>query len=92
MVYTSVITSKGTITLPASLRRKLGLAEGDTVEISLHGNEIVVKPRNGWDEFFENTHELGKKARAMIAEGKASALLTNEEIERAASEGRRRGY
>lgn len=92
MVYTSVVTSKGTITLPAPLRSKLGLVEGDTVEISLHGNEIVAKPRNSWDEFFENTQDFGKKARVMIADGKASLLLTNYDIERAANEGRRLGY
>lgn len=78
--------------MPAPLRSKLGLAEGDTVEISLQGSQIVIKPRNGWDEFFENTHEFGKKARALIADGKASVLITNTDIDRAASEGRRRGY
>lgn len=78
--------------MPAPLRSKLGLAEGDTVEISLHGNEIIAKPRNGWDEFFENTQDFGKKARTMTTDGKVSVLMTNEDIDRAASEGRRRGY
>lgn len=31
MVYTTIITSKGTTTIPADLREKLHLKEGDTV-------------------------------------------------------------
>lgn len=92
MNYTSRITSKGTITLPAPLRKQLGLQEGDTVELSLKSNTIAVKPRNSWDEFFANTNSFGKKARDMIAKGEKSALLTSEDIAKAAQEGRARGY
>lgn len=80
MIYTSRITSKGTITLPATLRKQLGLQEGDTVELSLSGNTIVTKPRIGWDEFFVKSQEFGKQARDMIANGERQALHSNKDI------------
>ena len=92
MTYTSTITSKGTITLPAAFRAQLGLKEGDKVELSLSGDSIITKPQSGWDEFLSNTNDFGKKARTMMASGKKKALLSSVDIARAAEEGRRRGY
>lgn len=37
------ITAKGQITLPKSLRDKLGVSEGDYLEASLRGNELVFR-------------------------------------------------
>jgi len=39
------IRSKGQITLPAKLRRKLGLKEGDFVEIEETAEGLLLKPR-----------------------------------------------
>lgn len=83
MNYTSTITSKGTITLPAAFRAKLSLQEGDKVELSLHGSTVTVKPKLGWDEFFAASEKFGEKARKQIAAGKKEALLTNEAIAKA---------
>ncbi len=66
--------------MPAPLRKQLGLQEGDTVELSLHGNTIVTTPRIGWDEFFSQAHEFGQKARDMMASGEKKPLLTNKDI------------
>lgn len=92
MNYISTVTSKGTITLPAALRAQLGIREGDKVEISLEGNRIITTPKLGWDEFFVQMHEFGAKARAQIAAGEATSLLTNDDITAAAEKGRGRGY
>lgn len=92
MTYTSTVTSKGTITLPASIRKKLGITQGRKVTFSLHGDTISVKPESGWDEFFAATADFGAKARAQIATGKAKSLLTNSDIEKAAVAGRKANY
>lgn len=60
MTYTSTVTSKGTITLPASIRAKLGITEGKKVTIQLRGDTIEVVPQGGWEEFFA----VGEKLRA----------------------------
>lgn len=87
MIYESTVTSKGTITLPASIRKKLGIVEGRKVRIQLRGNNISVKPQGGWDEFFTemDTLQLSKK---LIKPAPASSM----EIEAAAARGRRMGY
>lgn len=50
MKYTSTVTSKGTITLPASIRAKLGITSGNEVEISLKGDTIAITPKGGWEQ------------------------------------------
>ena len=52
MSYHAKITSKGQITLPAELRARLGLDEGDTVEFYLDGlGRVSMRPRRpGVDE------------------------------------------
>ena len=38
------LSSRGTITLPAGVRRRLGLAEGDVLTVRLSGRSIVLTP------------------------------------------------
>lgn len=92
MTYSSTVTIKGTITLPASIRKKYGITPGQRVDISHHGDVITIKAQSGWDEFFTATADFGKQARDMIARGEAKPLLTNEDIEQAAQLGRQKGY
>ncbi|MBI4704393.1 MAG: AbrB/MazE/SpoVT family DNA-binding domain-containing protein [Deltaproteobacteria bacterium] len=40
----ATVSSKGQITLPAGLRRRLGIAPGDRVVIEAAGDAIVVRP------------------------------------------------
>lgn len=44
MIYTVSITSQGQISIPAKIRRKLGLKSGKKALVSLKNNEIIVKP------------------------------------------------
>jgi len=41
---TLVVSSRGQITLPAALRKRLGIKSGDVVIVENRGNEIVLKP------------------------------------------------
>lgn len=44
MKETLVVSSRGQITLPALLRKRLGLKTGDVVILEDRGSEIVLKP------------------------------------------------
>ena len=44
MSETLVVSSRGQITLPAALRKRLGIRSGDVVILEEHGNEVVLKP------------------------------------------------
>jgi antitoxin PrlF len=44
MSETMVVSSRGQITLPAALRKRLGIRSGDVVILEERGNEVVLKP------------------------------------------------
>jgi len=44
MSETLVVSSRGQITLPAALRKRLGIKGGDVIILEDHGNEVVLKP------------------------------------------------
>ena len=44
MSETLVISSRGQITLPAALRRRLGIKGGDVIILEERGTEVVFKP------------------------------------------------
>lgn len=50
MTYTSVITSKGTVTIPAAFRKQLGLKEGTRVEFANQDGQLFVRPVISWQE------------------------------------------
>lgn len=89
MTYLSVVTSKGTITIPSDIRKKLGITAGRKVTLRLRGDAIEVIPQSGWDEFFTAT----KKIKQGVRSGKkhAKPLLTNDEIAVAARKAREDG-
>ena len=44
MSETLVVSSRGQITLPAALRKRLGIKSGDVMILEDRGNEVVLKP------------------------------------------------
>jgi len=44
MRETLVVSSRGQITLPAGLRKRMGINSGDVIILEEHGNQIVLKP------------------------------------------------
>lgn len=44
MAETTVVSDRGQITLPARLRKRLGIKGGDLVILEERGHEIVLKP------------------------------------------------
>jgi AbrB family looped-hinge helix DNA binding protein len=59
MAKTSVITRKGQITIPAEFRQRLGLKEGDTVELHWDDSTLTVIPRGS---VADRTYGLARKA------------------------------
>jgi AbrB family looped-hinge helix DNA binding protein len=44
MTYSSPIRSKGQVTVPQEIRKRLGLSSGDRVEFVIVGEETVIRP------------------------------------------------
>ena len=40
----AVVSSKGQVTLPAAMRRMLGIVAGSHIHFELRGNELIIKP------------------------------------------------
>jgi len=49
------ITSQGQVSVPAAIRRQLGVAPGSTLQWTLRGDEVVVRARKGVT--FEDMHK-----------------------------------
>ena len=44
MKYSSTISSKGQVTVPQEIRRRLGLGTGDRIEFVVEGDRTFVRP------------------------------------------------
>jgi len=44
MTSIATVTSKGQVTLPAAVRRALGIATGDRISFAVEGDHAVVRP------------------------------------------------
>lgn len=44
MTYSSVVSTKGQVTIPQQIRLRLGLNEGDRVEFVSEGNLTIIRP------------------------------------------------
>jgi len=44
MPDTTIVSSRGQITLPARLRKRLGIKSGDVILLEERGHEVVLKP------------------------------------------------
>lgn len=52
MAYSTVVTSKGTITIPSSIRKQFGIEQGRRVNVSVNSdNKIVLDPGITIEEF-----------------------------------------
>jgi antitoxin MazE len=67
--------SSGVI-IPKSMLTEIGIAAGDTVDLSLEDGRIAItpvkrRPREGWAEAFEEIGELSEEDRAWLEFGNA---------------------
>ena len=54
MSLQSTVTSKGQVTVPVEIRRRLGLKQGDRVEFAANGRETVLRRAPEAENPFEN--------------------------------------
>lgn len=66
-MYTTTLTSQGTVTLPAALRSKYNLAPGDTLVVSDNGNIIISKPLTFAQIRARNKAHLGPSANSPVS-------------------------
>jgi len=53
MKYSSSMSSKGQVTVPQEIRRRLGLSTGDRVEFVVEGDKTVIRPARSFPSVFE---------------------------------------
>jgi len=79
------IAANGTITLPAKLRKALGLATGDLVSAELRGGRIVIKPVKVVDAdeawfYTKRWQKMEAEADRDIARGRVKVFNSVEEL------------
>ena len=62
----STITSKGTITIPAKFRAKLGFKPGQKVQLSLRGSHVEVERTSTWEDLAKLREKLTKQIPAGV--------------------------
>ena len=61
MICSSVVSSKGQVTVPQEVRLRLGLKEGDRLEFIIEGDRTIIRPARGPGNPFERyAGALGK--------------------------------
>jgi len=53
MKYSSSISSKGQVTVPLEIRKRLGVAAGDRIDFIIDGDRTVIRPARDDDDPFE---------------------------------------
>ncbi|MGD1119972.1 MAG: AbrB/MazE/SpoVT family DNA-binding domain-containing protein [Dehalococcoidales bacterium] len=85
MTVYSKVTRHGQITLPASVRRELGIEEGDLIEISVRDEQAVLMPKKLIDKrqayFWTKKWQDGEKqADEDIKAGRVKAFDSVEDL------------
>jgi AbrB family looped-hinge helix DNA binding protein len=79
------VTRHGQITLPAEVRRKLGIEEGDLIEIAVENERAVLSPKKLIDSsqayFWSKSWQAGEReASADIESGRVKTFDDAEEL------------
>ena len=85
MTAYSKVTRHGQVTLPASVRRKLGIEEGDIVEVVVEDDKAVLLPKKIVDKsqayfWTKEWQEAEREASEDIRAGRVKTFDTAEEL------------
>jgi AbrB family looped-hinge helix DNA binding protein len=86
MSYSTTLTQKGQMTLPAAYRKRLGVEPGERVMITIEGDRVVIQK----DDYQQKLSDLRAKAQKHL-QAKGMHGLSIEEIKRRTAEARQRG-
>ena len=81
----SKVTRNGQITLPATIRRKLGIEEGDVVEMSIEDEKVVLAPKKLVDKsqayfWTKKWQDAEKQAEQDIESGRIKSFGSVDEL------------
>ena len=77
MQQTLIVSSRGQLTLPANLRKRLGLRNGGAVILEERNNEVVIKPAAVLEiEMYSDTQIKAWDAEDRLSADERSAVLT----------------
>lgn len=57
MTYNTTMTSKGQVTIPADIRRRLGLKPGETIHFRLAKNNQIIVEKGDWRRGLDELHK-----------------------------------
>ncbi|OGO32238.1 MAG: hypothetical protein A2Z29_00420 [Chloroflexi bacterium RBG_16_56_11] len=85
MTTYSKVTRHGQVTLPASVRRKLGIEEGDIVEVVVEDDKAVLLPKKIVDKsqayfWTKEWQDAEREASEDIKAGRIKTFDTTEEL------------
>lgn len=85
MTTYSRVTRNGQVTLPVSVRRKLGIEEGDIVEVMVEDDKAVLLPKKIVDKsqsyfWTKEWQEAEKEASEDIKDGRVKAFDNVDEL------------
>ncbi len=85
MIMYSKVTRHGQVTLPASVRKKLGIQEGDLVEVVVDDDKAVLLPKKLVDSsqayfWTKDWQKAEKEASEDIETGRVKTFDTVEEL------------
>lgn len=85
MTTYSKVTRHGQVTLPASVRKKLGIEEGDLIEVVVEDDKAVLLPKKIIDKsqayfWTKEWQEAEKEANADIKAGRIKTFDIAEEL------------
>jgi len=85
MTIYSKVTRNGQVTLPSSIRKKLGVVEGDIVEIEMVNDSVVLVPKKLIDKsqayFWSRKWQAGEiEAEQDISAGRVKTFNTAEQL------------
>ena len=85
MTTYSKVTRHGQITLPAAVRKKLGIAEGDLIEVMVEGDRAMLLPKKLIDKsqayfWTKEWQQAEREASEDIKAGRVKTFDTAEEL------------
>jgi AbrB family looped-hinge helix DNA binding protein len=79
------VTRQGQVTLPSDVRRRLSIEEGDLIEVTVEGEQVVMKPKKLIDKsqayFWTEAWQRGEReAEADIAAGRVKRFQRVDDL------------